>query len=416
MNDTLKFKTSIPLMLLFCIYLHPVMLKGPSILSYIYIYGIPAIYLILNISKYRILTIKQGILIGLAIILIVLSIVYPTLHNTNDYSYVKVATYIFRKLVVYIFLVSILAKHYKEKTTIDLFMYYFSLAQATYVVGTILLVFLPGIKKVWFSLFNEVIDSEEYLQAYGYTFRIGWQGFSGFGFTIFCSFSCLFLMYLYYNKNSKLSLTTTQFIVPFALCFLGNMFYGRSGLIVSIVGCLAALVVWNRKHFFKVLKIAVLIAVVIEVVYSLRDVAFFRDWYNWMSTPIINVVKTGHFNNASFQTTQDMIFKPEMKTIFLGDGYFMQDGHYYMKTDSGFMRNILFWGMLGLIISYGMTIYSLTELKKKDTLLFILFVGAFFAFEYKGHVYYDFAAIMLAFTFIDTIRQKYLVTGTVNLT
>ena len=310
--------------------------------------------------------------------------------------------------MIYIFLIGILAKHYKESLTVSHFMYYFSLTQAAYVVGTLIMVFVPGFKNMWFSIFKEVVESEQYLQSFGYTFRIGWQGFSGFGLTIFCSISCIFLMYLYYGKNREVEISGIQFIIPLILCFMGNMFYGRSGLVVSIIGCMLALIVWNKAHFYKVFRIIIIIVIVIGLLYSLRNNPMFHDWYYWMSTPIVNLIKTGSFNNISISTTHDMVFRPEFNTVLFGDGYYTQNGHYYMQTDSGIMRNILFWGIIGMVLSYGMTIYSIFELKKRDIFLLLLIIGAFMAFEYKGHVYFDFVALMLAFTFIDTYKNFYL--------
>lgn len=400
-----RLKVSVPILFLFCFFIHPVMLKGLGTISYAYIYGIPAFYLLLNIRCFRRMTFRQCIILEVAVVLIILSFVYPAIHNTSDYSYLKVSTYFFRKLLIYVFLIKVLVNHYGEETTTSHFMYYFSLVHAAYVIGTLLFVFVPGLKNAWFSVFEEVIESEEYLQSFGYTFRIGWQGFSGYAFTIFCTISCLFLMYLYYGRNREIELEPIQFFVPFVLSFAGNMFYGRSGLVVSIVGCLVALIIWNRKHFYSVLKAGGIVAIIVLLVYSLRNVAFFSDWYRWMSSPIINLIKTGSFNNVSINRTHEMVFMPDFKTIIWGDGYFMQDGHYYMRTDSGIMRNVLFWGIVGVIITYGLTIYSLIELKKRDILLFLLILGSFIAFEYKGHVYYEFVSLMAAMAFVETLRR-----------
>ena len=409
MGKSGKLKISIPILITFCIFIHPVKLKGPAILSYMYQYGIPFAYVFLHIRSVLKLSRKQAIIYGLLLLLVMLSIIYPTVHSTNDYSYVKVATYIFRKMMIYIFLVSILVKHYREEARTELFMYYFALVQAVYVVGTMVFVFVPGLKHLWFSIFNEVIESGTLMQSFGYTFRIGWQGFSGYEFTIACSISCMFLLYLYCKKRIGFSITAYQFIVPFCLCALGNMFYGRSGLVVTIFASGVGLLAWNRGHLLKVFKLVGIMFIFILGVYMLRNVGIFKEWYYWMSTPIINLFTTGSFNNISISTTHDMVFYPGLKTLLLGDGYYVKDGHYYMMTDSGFMRSILLWGVVGTFTSYITTMIALWETKKHSVILFALLFCSFLAFEYKGHIYFEFILIMLAMTYVETLKSYYLV-------
>lgn len=403
-ND--KFKISIPLVLLFCFFIHPVMIKDSMVLSYMYQYGIPFVYVLFHVGSIIKLSKKQGIIYSLLILLVLFSFIYPTIHSTNDYSYVRVSFFVFRKIIVYIFLISVLVKHYKQKCNVECFMYYFSIVQAVYVTGTIIMVFVPKIKNFWFSIFSEVIDSEALLQSYGYTFRIGWQGFSGYEYTIFCTISCLFLLYLYFQKK-ECNFTRIQLLIPYLLCVLGNMFYGRSGLVVTIFASIIYLLAFNRSNIKNILKIILLLFAFIILVYSLRNVSVFAEWYYWMSKPIINLFTTGKFNNISISTTNDMIFMPEYHTILFGDGYYVKDGHYYMLTDSGIMRSILFWGLLGTTIAYLTTLLSILEAKKKSRLLFMLLLGAFFAFEYKGHIYFDFILIMLAMTYVETLKKYY---------
>ena len=48
-----------------------------------------------------------------------------------------------------------------------------------------------------------------------------------------------------------------------------------------------------------------------------------------------------------------MYFPVEEKTFLIGDGkYTNEDGSYYMYTDAGYMRNILYFGILGFIFLF----------------------------------------------------------------
>ena len=401
----LREKTSILITILFCLFIFPVKFKNLTILSYVYIYGIPTCYLIFYWKLVQRIKKKQIEIIGLAVLLVFLSILYPTLHETDDYSYVKVATFIFRKLVIYVFLGCILVKKYRDRASMEHFMYYYALTHAIYVIGTLLLVFILPLKEVWFSVFDESIKSGTLLESYGYTFRIGWQGFAGYRVTLHCTFSCIFLLYLQYNADEKFRMKELTFMVLYGLCLLGNMFYGRIGLLLTAVVSLITLFVWNRRKFSNILKFIIGGIFLIGCIYLLRDIPIISKWYKWMSTPIINLLTTGSFNNYSVDRLSEMLFMPDVKTILWGDGYFVYDNHYYMQTDSGIMRSVLFWGIIGTFVSYGMTVCSIMYFKKKNWLLCWMLLGTFMVFEYKGDVYYEFVALLLGISFVDTIRD-----------
>ena len=105
-----------------------------------------------------------------------------------------------------------------------------------------------------------------------------------------------------------------------------------------------------------------------------------NDWYIWATTPIFNLLKTGSFNNYSANhLLNDMIFVPEWKTILHGDGWYtdLATGLHYMKTDVGFMRQLLFWGIGGALLSYCIVFSSLKLLGPKHKVLITLLVIVF---------------------------------------
>lgn len=404
-----NIKTSKLLILLSCVCIYPVMLRNSTAFSYAIIYGIPFCYLFFHIHLFIKMTKRQTLMTILFFILLFLSIIYLVLHGTGDYSYVKVVTFIFRKAIIYLFLICVLVSYYKEESTAEIFYYYFALTNAIYVLGTLCFVFVPGIQKIWFQVFSENVENtNELLQSFGYTFRIGWQGFSGFRMTMHCTFSCLFLVYLFYSKNSKIRIKRNVFFISYALCFMGNMFYGRSGLAITLLFSMLAIVVWNRKYLRKIFSFVLAGIFFLGGIYILRDIPVISSWYEWMARPFINLLTMGSFNNASFSSLSDMYFLPEWKTILWGDGYFTLNGSYYMKTDSGIMRNILYWGIIGGLFSYFTTVYSMWGLKKKDELFFLMFLGTFIIFECKGDTYYEFITLFYVIDFVNSVKKIYL--------
>ena len=410
-----KEKTSIVIAFLFCSFMYPVIFKFSSALSYAYVYGIPFVYLLLNYKLFNRLTKMQSNLIICTIMLVFFSFLYPIIHGTGDFSYVKISTFIFRKLVVYIFLISLLVKKYKERANIECFMYYYALTHAIYVIGTLLLVFIPSLKTFWFSVFEEVVSSEMLSESFGYTFRIGWQGFSGYRLTLHCTLSCIFLLYLFYVGKRNFQINKKILLICYILCFLGNMFYGRSGLVLTIITSVVASFVWGKMGIAKLVKFSFFVYIFIVCISCLQDVHIFSEWYDWMSQPILNFLTTGNFGNASLERTHEMVFMPEWNTILFGDGYFVYDGSYYKNTDSGIIRNILFWGIVGWILSYVTTLYSIVSVKRKDKFLCLLILFVFAAFEYKGDVYYEFIVLFLSASFVDSIVGRLYADRNANL-
>lgn len=82
----------------------------------------------------------------------------------------------------------------------------------------------------------------------------------------------------------------------------------------------------------------------------------------------------------------DMYFTLSPKQLLFGDGKYVVDGLYYMHTDAGIMRNLLFWGVIGTALLYLYFAYSLfanAKCKKARMIsLWILFICA--VFEVKG--------------------------------
>lgn len=399
-------KTSKKLTVLFCFFMYPVMLRCSVLVSYAIIYGLPLCSLLLHIRSFRMITKRQWMVLSLCAVMLPLCVAYPMLHETGDYSYIPTATFVFRKLLIYVFLACMLVKRYQERASAELFYYYFALATAIYVIGTLCLVFIPGLRGFWLSIFRETIERSGNLsESFGYTFRIGWQGFAGFRVTFRCTLSCLFALYLFYSDGSKIRLKRPVFLALYGLCLLGNMFYGRSGLAVTLAFSAAAAVIWNRRHVQNCLWFALWGMLFLGCVWALREVPVISDWYIWMSKPFINLFTTGHFDNVSLSALVDSTFMPDWETIFFGDGYYTFEGTYYMGTDSGVMRNVLFWGIAGALVSYGATFCAVWDVRRKSLLLFFLIIGSFAAFEYKGDMYYEYITLFLSVSFVETLGR-----------
>ena len=401
-------KIYLSILIVYALYLNTIIIYEYKTIFYVLIYGSAVGYIFLNlkyISGYlKKLPLQTAIPIFWIIIALILSIVVPTFHGTSDYSYINVVLAIFRKAIILFFLFVLTDKKHGKSALIEHFMYYYALASIVYILGTVFFAFLPSQRSIWQNFLQMSAFTQNLLGSFGYVNRFGWAGFAGFRNTIDCTVSLIFLIYLYASKESEIKINTVPFVVLVLICFLGNMFYGRSGIIASSICLVVGLVLYrkiNPRIIVGLLAVGILSIIMID--YLKARIPTLNDWYIWVTTPFYNLITTGSFNNYSAnRLLNEMIFVPEGHTLLLGDGRYVDpvSGSYYMMTDSGFMRQILFWGAGITGIMYAFWLYSLSTIKRDATIKIMLLIMCFI-FEVKGEVYYEIMPLFLIIALID---------------
>lgn len=384
------------LLLLYALVLNPIIIQRCAIICYLLVYGGALVYIFLNqnviINLFKRIQIHYvSVLLG-TILLLLCSFLVPLVYGTNDFSYINVILAIYRKVILFTFLIIVTEKTYKEQFTTHIFMYYFVVATVCYVIVTGIFMLLPPLKQLWISLIGIDEFTRNLLTGYGYGGRFGWSGFSGFRNTIDCTCSIIFLLYLYCDKKAQ-AVGFGRFVVLSFILFLGNMFYGRTGMIASFLCIMLGLLLYRKigiQHLAGI--IGGLIAVIGLIVILQSRVSVIHDWYIWATTPFKNLLTQGSFNNYSAnRVLHEMIFMPEGKTLLFGDGRYTDSltDSYYMHTDVGFMRQILFWGIVLTGACYCLVVWAITLFTKRNYILRIMFLLALIIFEIKGEVYYE---------------------------
>ena len=402
-------KIKIGLLLIFALYLNPIIIGGLETVCYLLIYGSAFIYLFLHgsyiFNKYlRRINIKIVMPMAWVCIALALSFFVPVVHATDDFTYINVILGIFRKAIILSFLFLIVSKRCEHESVIETFMYYYSLASVLYVLSSIIFTLVPPLRGMWQSILRLSNRTLHLLTSYGYTNRFGWAGFAGFRNTIDCTISIIFLIYLFAGERSKIRLKTAQFVLLAFLCFLGNMFYGRSGVIASAICLIAGLTLYKKIKPKVLLTIFGVVTVAVLLINTLRNrIPAVNEWYRWISIPFYNLFTTGSFNNHSANRLfNEMIFMPSGHTLLFGDGRYVDPftRSYYMRTDSGFMRQILFWGLGATLLTYLCWLHSLIILKR-DWVFKIMLLVMCVLFEIKGEVYYEMIPLFLIIAMID---------------
>lgn len=276
-----------------------------------------------------------------------------------------------------------------------------------YMCSTFYFILNPDAKMNW----NDLIVSyqEEYLLEWTrFTTRFGFAGWSDFSFSVWVTIGLIYLYYMYLNKKIKF----IKFFVLSLFCMVGATIYARSGSILSFL--VIIVVVFNelRKRKTKYLRYLLVGSIFIVFIISLIS-KYNEDSHetlDWMFEFINNMGKSGSSEELSLMYKN---FSPSLKTLLIGDGKWnMTDGGYYGSVDVGFLRNLLYGGVLYSLFEYGIGVFFVLMMRKKlrrfnlkgsNVLPFLVFLILLFC-ELKGDLLFYNLKMLIPFVFIIRIE------------
>ncbi len=297
-----------------------------------------------------------------------IAILIPTFHGTFDLSLA------FKSSGIIIILISVLAYSavaenyiYTERQLLKSLFLIFGLQSFIIFFSFLSPVFYEIIRHFQYEQVTNVADS--YLNS-GIARGLALAGDQFFGLS--AAFGLIFIFmgrYSIYFNNYKTYLL-------FFLLITANFFVGRTGftgIIFALILLFSAKVSYSK--FLSVTKnilICIGIACIVYLLFVPTDV---KDIIENNVLPFTfelfyNMDKGQGFSSASSDHLLQMLSIPiEPLVYFIGTGQFTNmDGSYYMHTDSGYMRQILFGGMGYVILSVLLFIYlffSSIAIKKK---------------------------------------------------
>lgn len=399
-----KILTTIKILWLMYI-IFPFRIIGIDVFQRIIYYGISGILFVIflrRLVKYRINTdYLRNFLFSFLILICLTLMAYtvPVEKNTFDFSYYSSFLYYWVRVFMLV-------------STIPLFRNALEYAKAfikavnLYILFSLVLL-IPRIH-TWYqgividnanatTVMNEALSRGFEVNQSSYT-RFGLQGFSGFECTILCSIAVLFCCYFIINSLHNNESIKGLFI---ELCFslIGNALYGRSGLMISIL-IVVVTVVYAAIIYQKVdllFKFGVIIVAMYFYILFNENTLKQNDSISWMLEGVFNFIDNGKFSTESSDMLKMMYIHPSVQTFLSGDGYYMVSGHFYMMTDVGYLRPLLFWGIFGTILYYSLLLPSLSSIEKnfeKIDKFFVLLTTLILivGFEIKGE------AALLIFT------------------
>lgn len=383
--------------------LFPFRWNGISFIQNILYYGISIICLCIFIKKILAHYVEKSycldwiLYLAIFIFLMLLTYIIPIKKNTLDFSYFSNYEYYLGRLIILTGTVILVTS----------FIQYINLiinAINAYVLFSILLL-IPVFHNAYLKIVDmNDISSNQISNFYSndYYTRFGLQGFSGFGSTIMCAVAVLLGCYMIVNavRNNEKKI---NYVFKVLLSVIGTAMFGRSGFLISLVIILITVLYLAFFHRQIMLLLYFIIGLIFALLLFILNANKLEqiDSIRWMFEGFFNYLDYGQFSTSSTNHLANMYIKPSLSTILYGDGYYTIGGQYYMQTDVGYLRPMLFWGIICDILYYSLMIPPLNSIGKflinKDRAFFLISSIIFiFLFEFKGEVLLTYSGILYA--------------------
>lgn len=270
-------------------------------------------------------------------------------------------------------------------------------------ISIFLMIILPQVKDIYGSL---VSVSSSILEYYSYRF-VGLTGFANY--TV--GTTQIMILCIGINECIKNSRITKLECFYFSLIFLSALFSSRSSMVVLAVFILIQFfILLNKKYLYTRLFPVFIVAAIVTAfgVYSIVSNQALLDnsfILRWALEPIINYVNSGDFSTNSSDTLSSFYFYPGDNTFYFGDWkYVNNDGSYYHHVDAGYMRVMLFMGIIFSSVYYiiwiNMNFSIMNNLRCRNTKAFVIFfIITMFVLHYKGNAFVDASSMIRLYIF-----------------
>ncbi len=286
------------------------------------------------------------LLFPLYLLLFLFCFIFPYYHDTNDYSkHWALLSQVFSIITIYL-----LAKLANKKINDDLV--YFS-SKAIFVIYTIqaffvLICFLfPSVNELM-EIFRSP-DGAQYdsFGRYEGVKRLSLSG--GQYFTLSASWVMSFIITSFYFKENK---TTPLLIITFLIAFL---FAGVSAGRIVFLGLFFSIFFLAKVLFVRRVLVTILACFMMSIIFFYLFSSYtdnFNRYINFAFELYYNWKQHGNMSSESTDILKSMYFTIDLDTFLFGHGRYMQDnGLYYLNTDAGYLRMILFYGIFGLLLN-----------------------------------------------------------------
>lgn len=371
-----------------------------------------------NVKKIGFTSKSILVIIILAVINTVRSIYIPLVYKTNDFTYTALLLGLILCILRAVFLSYVYIKLFRSNATIENYISYFINSCLVYFGFTLSFIISPAFKKIWMSRIIYPVEGSDY---FAYKYRYGLDGFAAFSTASIFSICILLCAYLLMESNISRKEFNKRLIIYIIIC-AGSFFYGRVCIFAIIVSMFYILYLCKPK--VRLLKTFLYVSIIMGIAFSvLTSLAGsnqeIKIWVDWAFEIIFKLFNGNVMDSYSVShMLEDMYFIPSLKTLLFGDGRYqaITGTGYYMNTDVGFIRPVLFFGIIGVIINYSMLIILLRSMmqnykilgEKSGRLLMLGLLLIAMILELKGEAFHRVIYCTLPVYFIQyyTLKSK----------
>ncbi|WP_019205568.1 hypothetical protein [Limosilactobacillus ingluviei] len=203
------------------------------------------------------------------------------------------------------------------------------------------------------------------------------------------------------------------YVLRVVISLIGTALYGRIGFLVSLVLIAMTLLyvaIFYNKYGMLLSICGVGILVIILFVANAQTLRQINS-INWMFEGFFNYLDSGKFSTKSSTVLMSMFVHPSSQTILFGDGYYTVMGKYYMSTDVGFLRPLLFFGIFGEFLYYLQILPLLKaiydRLKNLNASFFVMSVVVLLVlFEFKGESLMTVSNMLFVITLAVALKSR----------
>jgi len=314
---------------------------------------------------------------------LIISILWPIAHGTNDYSFVAFSIGLINSYIGSAILVTIFLRKAPVLDFAEMFFYIF-LLQSIFII---LMLLVPSIREFIFNYFTSGRDLFERSGFRG----LGVAGAVAYSLSMALAFGMLFSVYIYFSDRSR-------FIHFLGFCTMGFslLLVARSGFIVfPFILFLIAFSIFRTRFRLSAYAINKLIIFIFYFIffilllfaylyYSSSNLAVFIMRFSFEL--FINFIDHGDLKTSSTDVMMTMYFIPSQETLIYGDAKYLSGEGYYKGVDIGYLRHILYFGLIPPLLLYGffISIFYKTYKRVSDPKLLVVF-SSFFISSFVIH-------------------------------
>lgn len=337
-----------------------------------------------------------GNLVVFTILLIIISIIFTIINNafefTRSLALISLLIGVFSSIIVFASLNNDSSEQKNAAANIEDCLVYIFIIQAIISIGSFV---SPTIKEI-VTHFQFEKDADLAEESYSGIRGLAMSGRLYFEFACTCGLITIFQCHRIIRDNR----VSYSEIIGLLLIVICGFFAGRTSLVGFAIGFLYILLSNTEKQIkTKFLKqifiiIGILIGVVIILLPSEIKEFIVDRLLPWVFDVFIKYAETGSTESSySFNTLNEMYQEVQISDHewFIGSGKYVEpSGSYYGSVDAGYLRQILYWGLVGSAISliYTLKIFKfplkVTKRNYNDHSFIITILVYTFIVHYKG--------------------------------